>query len=144
MRPYNKILGGAGVIFGFLLLALFLLTYNNRLLISASNLFVVKYFLIILIVNGCFYFIVFGFLYYFDVLVPYYSYGISKYEKAKNNFVSIILSSPLWLSLSITIHTLSRNLLWIIVSVLIPLLMLYIFILSVKQIKREDRENVEP
>ncbi len=103
----RKLIGILGIILGLLCFASFLFGNNSKLLVPVSSLFLVKYFVVIAIINGGILFIIFGILNYIEALTPYYTEGITKYEKAKNILCSIVLLIPFWLSFFTTIFEVS-------------------------------------
>jgi hypothetical protein len=127
-----------GIILGLLCFASFLFGNNDKLLIPVSSLFLVKYFIVIAIINGGIFFIIFGSLNYIGILVPYYSEGITKHEKAKNHLFGIILLMPFWLSFLTTIFIMSELMLWKVLGSLALLYIGWLLFSSVKVLKGHD------
>lgn len=119
----NKLIGLLCIILGFLCLSSFLLIDNKNLIIPVTNFFPAKYFLIILIINCGIYLIIFGILNFTGILVSYYSKSITKYEKAKHHVLGIILSIPVWISISSLIFVVSKS---VVLKVLISLALIFI------------------
>lgn len=108
----NKLIGILGIIFGLLCFVPLFSVDKSKLIIHDSNLFLVRYLMIIGFINAGVYFIVFAALNYIGVLVPYYSKSITKYEKAKNHLIGIVLSLPFWVSISATVFMMSESIMW--------------------------------
>ena len=132
----NKLIGMLGIILGFLCLGSFLAIDNNKLIIPVTNFFLAKYFLIILIINCGIYLIIFGILNFTGVLVPYYSKAITKYERAKHHLLGIILSIPVWISISSVIFVVSKNIVWKILGSLALIYIIWLFYSNVKVLKK--------
>lgn len=108
----NKLKGILGILLGLLCFGSFLAVDNSKLIIPVTGFFLAKYFLIILIINCGIYLIIFGILNFTGVLVPYYSEGITKYERAKHHLIGIILSIPVLMSVSSVIFVVSGSMIW--------------------------------
>ena len=108
----HRATGVFGIIVGLLCLASLFAIDSNKLAIPNSDFFLVKYFLLILMVNGGLFFILFGILYLKGLAVPYYSHAITRYEKAKNNLFAVIFSIPLWVSFLTTIYIVAERVFW--------------------------------
>ena len=132
----NKLIGMLGIILGFLCLGSFLAIDNNKLIIPVTNFFLAKYFLIILIINCGIYLIIFGILNFTGVLVPYYSKAITKYERAKHHLLGIILSIPVWISISSVIFVVSKSIVWKILGSLALIYIIWLFYSNVKVLKK--------
>ena len=94
---------------GLIILACFLVFEKSKLVFNESNIFLIKYFPIILIGNGGILLITLGVLFYKKLLIPYYSEAITKFEKAKIQIFISILSIPIWISLSLYVFFESEN-----------------------------------
>jgi len=136
----NKLIGMLGIILGFLCLGSFLAINNNKLIIPVTNFFLAKYFLIILIINCGIYLIIFGILNFTGVLVPYYSEATTKYERAKHHVLGIILSIPVWISISSVIFF-SKSMVWKILGSLALIYIIWLFYSNVKVLKKEHKEQ---
>jgi len=137
----NKLIGILGIILGFLCLGSFLAIDNNKLIISVTNFFLAKYFIIILIINCGIYLIVFGILNFTGVLVPYYSDTTTKYERAKHHLLGIMLSIPVWISISSVIFVVSKSMVWKIFGSLALIYIIWLFYSNVKVLKKEHKEQ---
>ena len=105
----NKLLGIFLMFSGLIILACFLVFEKSKLVFNESNIFLIKYFPIILIGNGGILLITLGVLFYKKLLIPYYSEAITKFEKAKIQIFISILSIPIWISLSLYVFFESEN-----------------------------------
>ena len=94
---------------GLIPLASFLLFDEGKLILDGSNIFLIKYFPIVLIGNSGILLISLGVLFYKKLLVPYFSGAITRYEKAKNQIYIFIFSIPTWVSLSAYVFFQSEN-----------------------------------
>lgn len=108
----TKLVGTLGIFAGVLCLLSFAVGDNSKLIIPISKVFLVKYFVVIALVNGGIMFIGLGFLTYVGFLVPYYSKDITDREIAKNNVLCIALLVPFWVSLFSTIFILAGSVFW--------------------------------
>ena len=109
--PNNKVVGIIGVIFGSIGIASLFIGDINDLVIPLSDIFFVKYAVIIGILNCSSYFIVIGVLIFIGKLMPYYK-GVSKYEKAKSHFFTVIFLIPFVISLVSTIIVIKKGVFW--------------------------------
>ncbi len=107
----HRSIGILGVIFGLVGLSIFFIRDVNELILSNSNIFFVKYFTVILAINGSFFFILLGVLLFLGKLIP-----SNKYEKARNNLLALAFTSPCIVSLVTTVLTQSDSMLWTIVG----------------------------
>ena len=139
----NKLIGMLGIILGSLCLGSLLAIDNNKLIIPVTNFFLAKYFLIILIINCGIYLIIFGILNFTGVLVPYYSKTITKYERAKHHLLGIILSIPVWISISSVIFVASKTMVWKILGSLALIYIIWLFYSNVKVLKKEQKEQLQ-
>jgi hypothetical protein len=145
MKSYtsnSKLIGMLGIILGFLCLGGFLAIDNNKLIIPVTNLFPAKYFLIILIINCGIYLIIFGILNFTGALVPYYSKTITKYERAKHHLLGIILSIPVWISISSLIFVVSKSKVWKILVSLALIYIIWLFYSNIKVFKKGAQETI--
>jgi hypothetical protein len=134
----RKTIGTLGIIIGLLCFTIFFVGDTNKLIIPISKLFVVKYLIVITIINGGFYFIIFGILNYIGFVVPYFTKGITNYDKAKINIISIICLLPFLISLITTIFVLSETILWKIFGSLMLIYISYLLLSSYKVIKGSE------
>ena len=103
----NRFIGIFLIFLGLIILACFFIFDKNKLVYNESNIFLNKYFPIILIRNGGILLIALGVLFYKKLLIPYFSEAITKFEKAKNQI--FIFSIPIWISLSAYVFFESEN-----------------------------------
>ena len=108
---HNNVIGIIGIIFGSIGIASLFIGDINDLVIPLSDIFFVKYALIIGILNCSSYFIVIGILIFIGKLVPYYK-GVSKYEKARSHLFTIIFLIPFVISLVSTIIVIKKGVFW--------------------------------
>jgi hypothetical protein len=110
----NKIIGLTGIILGLVCLAALLVVDNRKLIIPDSNLFFVKYFSMICIINGVVYFVVAGILIFMGLLVPVNSRTNIEYtaKKAKGILFTVLVTTPFWISLFTTIFSISKSIFW--------------------------------
>lgn len=139
----RKFIGILGIILGLLCFGSFFAIDRSKLIISISSLILVKYLIVIGIINFGFSLIVFGVLNYIEVLIPYYTEGITKYEKAKNILFSIVLLVPFWLSFFTTIFVMSKTMLWKILGSLALIYIAWLLYSSVKVLKKGHKEQPE-
>jgi predicted neutral ceramidase superfamily lipid hydrolase len=109
--PNNKVVGVIGVIFGSIGIASLFIGDINDLVIPLSDIFFVKYAVIIGILNCSSYFIVIGILIFIGKLIPYYK-GVSRYEKARSHLFTIIFLIPFVISLVSTIIVIKKGVFW--------------------------------
>ena len=137
----RKLIGILGIILGLLCFGSFFAIYRSKLIIPISSLILVKYLIVIGIINFGFSLIIFGVLNYIEVLIPYHTEGITKYEKAKNILFSIVLLVPFWLSFFTTIFVISKTMLWKILGSLALIYIAWLLYSSVKVLKKEHKEQ---
>lgn len=129
----NKITGTVSAGIGMLCLLALLIFDKSKLIFPDHDYFVIKYYKVILLLNGGILFIAFGTLLYLGILVPYFS--ANKYEKAKSNLSAGVLSLPVWLITAIALLKISNDMffqgywrflivLWMILMILFGWLML--------------------
>ena len=107
----NKLLGLLSIALGALGFVPFFGRGLNGLILTESNIFIVKYFIVILLVNGGLFFALVGILLFHGKFLP-----ANKYEKARNNLISLIFTSPFFASMVVTIITQSQTTFWTIVG----------------------------
>jgi len=109
-----KLIGTVGIVFGLIGLGSFLVGDNSKLIIPVSDIFFIKYFVVICIINSSLYFIFAGILIYRGICVP--AYAETKVQlkktKAKGFLLSLFFLSPSVLSLFTTIFTMAESMLW--------------------------------
>jgi len=114
MNPTNlttKIIGVLGIIFGLLVLSALIILDWGKLIIPVSDIFVVKYTIVIMFINGGVWFLVAGVLVLIGRFIPQ-----TGYEKARNNLLGMLLASPFFISFVTTIFTLATTAFWKIVG----------------------------
>lgn len=138
-----KLIGTVGIIFGLIGLGSFLVGDNSKLIIPVSNIFFVKYFVVICIINSSLYFIVAGILIYRGICVP--AYAETKVQlkktKAKGFLLSLFFLSPSVLTLFTTIFTMAETMLWKILGSLALIYIAWLLYSSVKVLKKEHKEQ---
>ena len=139
-KSKSKVIGILGIILGLLCFGSFFAIDRSKLIIPVSSLILVKYIIIIGIINFGFLLIIFGVLNYIEVLIPYYTEGINKYEKAKNILFSIVLLIPFWSSFFTTIFVMSKTMLWKILGSLAMIYITWLLYCSVKVLKKAHKE----
>ena len=109
-----KLIGTVGIVFGLIGLGSFLVGDNSKLIIPVSNIFFIKYFVVICIINSSLYFIFAGLLIYRGICVPVSAETQIqlKKTKAKGFLLSLFFLSPSVLSLFTTIFTMAETMLW--------------------------------
>ena len=113
-KSNNKVIGIIGIILGLFCLGSFLIGDNAKLIIPLSSLFLVKYSVVICIINGGLYFSIVGILGLMGIIVPTDALKSTEYKrrKAKGFLISAVLLSPLLLSFFTTVFVLSESALW--------------------------------
>lgn len=138
----NRFLGIFLMFLGLIILACFLVFDKSKLVFNESNIFLIKYFPIILIGNGGILLIALGVLFYKKLLIPYFSEAITKFEKAKNQIFIFIFSIPIWISLSAYVFFESENkkqkILWSILMIYFA----WIVISSIKILAKGRESNL--
>jgi len=100
----NKLVGILSVFFGiFGFVAISLIEKGKLIFNDSSDPFIVKYSLMIGLINCCLLFIICGLLLYCGFIVPHYSINKTELDGAKNNVVGIIILIPLWISVTASI-----------------------------------------
>jgi len=137
----NKLIGMLGIIFGLLCFVPLFSVDKSKLIIHDSNHFLVRYIMVIGFINAGVYFIVFAALNYIGILVPYYSKFITKYDKAKNHLIGIVLSLPFWVSISTTVFMMSESIMWKTLWGLALIYIAWLFCSSVQALKKGKTET---
>jgi hypothetical protein len=107
----NKLVGMIGIILGAVFLSSLFFIDRNKLIIPVSELFFVKYFILISMINGGLCFVIAGvWIFMGGVLNP--AYVKTKIEKAKRYILSILLLSPFLISFFTTIFVVSTSNFW--------------------------------
>ena len=102
----NRIVGILGIFFAILTFVPVLTFEENKLILVNHTFFFVRYFKLILLLNGSVLFLTLGVLFHIGLLVPL---STDKYEKAKLHLIGAILSTPTWLSLSIFLFVMVKH-----------------------------------
>lgn len=110
----NKLKGAVGVIFGLVFLSSLLIIDKSKLIIPVSNLFLVRYFIVICIINAALWLIIAGALFLMGSLDPANAKDKAEYKeiKAKRVLLNAVLISPFFISFFTTIFVLSAGILW--------------------------------
>jgi hypothetical protein len=108
---HPKILGIVSIIFGVTGLVGFFWGGVDQMVIPTSDIFLVKYSIIIAVTTGGLYFIVLGIFIYRGILKSYYS-GRPNYEKAKTDLFTGLFSIPFVISLNFIIYAIANNFFW--------------------------------
>jgi len=137
----NKIMGIFGIMIGLVCFISLFITDKSKLIIPISSIFFVKYFLFIVIINCGLLFTVGGILMYKGFFKSYYSNGITKYEKAKNQLFGIVFLIPFWISFSTTIFVISDSILLKILWGLALIYITWLLCLSVQTLKKGRTET---
>jgi len=137
-----RLKGILGVVFGLLCLGSFLIGDNTKLVIPISDMFLVKYFVVICILNGSLYFIVAGILILRGVFVPRLAETNSEYKKvrAKGILISLLLLSPFLLSLFTTIFTVSETNVWKVLGSLAAIYVMWLLYSNLKILRFSKRD----
>jgi len=124
----NKLIGIIAILFGAFGLIIFLLIGINKFIDRSSDIFLVRYFTVIGLINGCIYFIVYGLAQFYGFIAPYYSKNKTEINRAKNNVLGGLLITPILISGTVTIlaesGSISGKILWAIFLVYISFLIL--------------------
>ena len=134
MNPTNlttKIIGVLGIIFGLLVLSALIILDWGKLIIPVSDIFVVKYTIVIMFINGGVWFLVAGVLVLIGRFIPQ-----TEYEKARNNLLGMLLASPFFISFVTTIFTLATTAFWKIVGWAGLIYILYLVYDSAMKLKK--------
>lgn len=135
----NKLIGILGIVFGLACFLPLVTIENSKLIMQKSVPFLVKYFVIIVLLNGGLGFIVFGILIYIGILVPYYLVGKDEHEKAKHNLLGVIFSVPFLISTTTVIFVMSRTNLFKIIWIFALVYIAWILLSSLKILKTRSR-----
>lgn len=118
--------GIISIVMGLACFTPFLFSDVTNLIVNESNIFIVKYSLIILLINGGLYFITLGMLILKGEIVPFIC-AHDKIDKIKNSLLGTLFMVPAFLSISLLIFELSNSMAWkviwsfIVVAILISL-----------------------
>ena len=110
----DRYVGIFGILLGIFCFGSFFIGNNENLIVPRSDIFLVKYSILITIINGGFYFIIVGIL----GLLGVYRLGNSeaqienKKTKAKGTLLSFIILTPFFLAIFTTIFAISHGFLW--------------------------------
>jgi len=134
MNPTNlttKIIGGLGIVFGLLVFSALIILDWGKLIIPVSDIFVVKYAIVIMLTNGGIWSLVVGILVFIGRFIPQ-----TEYEKARNNLLGMFLASPFFISFFMTIFTLATTAVWKIIGWAALIYILYQAYDSVMKLKK--------
>lgn len=125
------------MLFGlFGIVAISLMDKSKFIFAGESDPLIVKYCLMIGLVNCASFFIVYGFLQFYGIILPYYSENRTEFDKAKNKVYGILLLSPLWVSGTAAIFWKSEKFGWKIIWTLFLLYLAISLIIGLKKLKR--------
>jgi len=127
----TKIIGALGIVFGLLVFSAFIILDWRKLIIPVSDIFVVKYTLVIMFINGGVWSLVVGVLVFFGLFIPE-----TEYEKARNSLLGWLLASPFFISFFTTIFTLASTVIWKIIGWAALIYLLYDVYDSAKKLKK--------
>jgi len=138
----NKLIGALGIVFGLLCLGSFLAGDNTKLIIPSTHIFLVKYFVVISMINGGLYFIVAGVLIYRGIFVPAYAKTNTEHKqtKAKGILLSLFLLSPFLLALFTVIFTIAKSVLWKILGSLALIYIIWLLYSNVRTLRIHGRD----
>lgn len=115
----NKLVGTMGIIFGLLALSSLLVFDRSKLIIPVSDMFIVKYSLMILVINGGLWFTIFGILILTESL-PNPANARTEIEyrqiKARGFLIGTLSASPFLISFFATVFVLSTSNFWKIIG----------------------------
>jgi len=134
MNPTNlttKIIGALGIIFGLLVFSALIILDWRKLIIPVSDIFVVKYTIVIFLINGGVWFLLVGVLVLIGRFIPQ-----TQYEKARNNLLGMLLASPFFISFLTTIFTLASTVVWKIIGWAALIYILYLVYHSLTKLKK--------
>jgi len=137
----DKLIGILGIVFGFACFLPLIAVNRSKLIVNAYDFLGVKYFLVVVFINGGLLFIIFGILIYLGIIIPYYSVGKNKYEKAKHNVILVVLSLPFWISSLIAVFVISRSILVKILWTSVVIYIVSIFFSSIKSLRTGSRSK---
>jgi hypothetical protein len=137
----NKLIGILGIIFGLACLSPLFAVEKSKLIMQTSEFFLVKYYVIIVSINGGLGFIIFGILIYLGILIPYYFIGRNDYEKAKHDLLGVIFSVPFLTSTTSVVFVMSRTHLFKILWIFVLMYIAWIFFSTLRILKAGSRSN---
>jgi len=137
----NKLIGILGIVFGLACFSPLFAVEKSKLIMQTSDLFLVKYYVIIVSINGGLGFIIFGILIYFGILVPYYFIGRDEYEKAKHDLLGVVFSVPFLISTTAVIFVMSRTNLFKILWIFVLIYIAWILLSSLKGLKTTSKSH---
>ena len=103
----NKLIGVLGIIFGLFAFSPFIITDGSKLIVPVSDIFLVRYCVVIMLINGGVAFLIGGILAFFGLFI-----ARTEYEKGRNNLLAMLVLSPFFISLLTTVLTQARTLFW--------------------------------
>ena len=109
----RKLVGILSFILGTIgIVTVFLIDSDKLVFVGRTDPFIVKYFLVIGIINCGVYFVVYGGLQFFGFILPYYARERTKLDSAKNIVCGIGMMIPVLISGTATLFVKSENLIW--------------------------------
>jgi len=127
----NKVIGVLGIIFGLFAFSPFVITDGSKLIVPVSDIFFVRYCVVISLINGGVTFLVAGILAFFGLFIPR-----TEYEKGRNNLLAMLLLSPFFISLLTTVLTQARTLFWKIAGWSALICLLWLVYNNAKKLKK--------
>jgi len=137
----NRLIGIVGIAFGLFCFSPFLILEKSKLIWPESDIFLIKYFLYIVLINAGLGFVLFGTLIFIGALAPFYSIKKSKYEKTKHSLIGIVLSLPFWIATSAVIFLMSEKMLIKVVWSLILTYLLITLFSNINYLKTEIKSS---
>ena len=133
----NRIIGIASILIGLFCIGFIIFYPDEQKLIAtwSENIFI-RYFIHIMFVNGGIYFVLIGIMFWMGRMIPYFR--ADKLEKAKHNFLSSLITLPLFVTVAMIILT-AGNIKWKIIGIFALSFFLYNLFSSYKFLKEHDR-----
>jgi hypothetical protein len=138
----NKVSGIFFLVLGLISLIFLSVLPENKLIISKSDFFLIKYFVVILFGNGGILGILFGVLILIGVLSPHSPNNLKKYEQAKIKVFAVVATAPTLFAIFFIMFVGSRTTIWRVLSVLFLLYIIWELISSINMIKKEKEKVI--
>jgi hypothetical protein len=115
MKKQYKNTGVVSVITGMCLLVAMTFIHYRRgwPLVEQSDLWLVRYSIPIVFFSGSIAFVVIGIVTWIGVFIPSYVPEITSAGRAKSASLAVLITLPMWITLSLVVYTLSDNTFWI-------------------------------
>lgn len=136
-KPKDKAIGVTVTALGILILGAFLIFFQgdwDNMKMHGSEVFLVNFLPPIFLINTAVVFVLFGLLICFGLVLPYISQDINEYERAKNQALILILSTPTWLAFSAFVLTMAFPSFFKIIWFLFIILILWTLFSSIRKI----------